>query len=228
MTSPDDEKAAQERAERERSAAAAAPTTSLGSLLQGTTLPKASHGPQQRRDRPESRAPGAGPPQAKPKEPTGKPARGGPGASPEARAEARAAELAARKRVATLTSGGVHFKLKRAGDHVQAARGSTPAKLWARLESKTYVPELTLDLRAQPTPEVTESVAAFLRLIHRRGVRQLVIAIGDGPTPDEPREQRLETVITALIQGASSPLVRAFTTAHENLGGTSSLAILLI
>jgi DNA-nicking Smr family endonuclease len=192
-----------------------APTTALGPLLQAAKLPKPS-------------SPGRAK-SAKAGAQLGAPAGGGAsravrGLSPEDREQ----EKAARKRVAALVSGGIHFKLKREGNHVQATRGSAPAKLCARLASKTYVPELTLDVRTQAGAEVRDSIASFLRLVHRRGVRQLLISVDDGTAPEQEREQRREDVIAALTQGAAAPLVRAFTTAHENLGGTKGLAVLLI
>jgi DNA-nicking Smr family endonuclease len=180
-----------------------APKTALGPLLQAAKLPA--------------------PPPVR-----SKPAKAGSEVGRRASPEDRARELEARKRVAALVSGGVHFKLKRDGEHVQATRGSAPAKLSARLTSKLFAPELTLDVRTQSGVEVRDSIAGYLRLVHRRGVRQLLITVDDGTAPVEAREQRLDDVITALTQGSSAPLVRAFSTAHENLGGTRGLAVLLI
>jgi DNA-nicking Smr family endonuclease len=178
-----------------------APTTALGPLLQAAKLPN--------------------PPPVR-----AKPAKARP--APRPSPEARASEKQARKRVAALVSGGLNFKVKREGNHVQATRGSAPAKLCARLANKTYAPELTLDVRTQAGAAMRDSIASYLRLVHRRGVRQLLITVDDGTAPEEERELRLQDVITALTQGAAAPLVRAFTTAHENLGGVHGLAVLLI
>jgi DNA-nicking Smr family endonuclease len=205
-------------------------TTSLGSLLQGTKLPKPAPsraGPHAAAATVPSHEGGAA---QSDRARSGKPSRGvqvQPGL-PDARAVARAEETAARKRVAALVSGGLHFKVKCEGEHVQAARGSSQAKLFARLVSKTYAPELTLDLTAQPDADVADSIAGFLRLVHRRGVRQIVITLHDGTAPEQVREHRRQSVIAALTQGAASPLVRAFSSAHERLGGTGSLVVLLI
>ncbi len=190
----------------------AAPTTALGALLQAAKLDKAAPQSTRRAQRTEPAKP---PKRERPR---------APGASSEAREQ----ELAARKRVAALVSGGVHFKVKRDGEQVQATRGSAAAKSYARLASKTYAPELTLDLRAQPDAEVGDGIAGYVRLVHRRGVRQLLIRIDEPTAPADVREQRRQHVVTALTLGAAAPLVRAFTSAHESLGGTRSLAVLLI
>jgi DNA-nicking Smr family endonuclease len=144
------------------------------------------------------------------------------GTSPEARDR----ELAARKRVAGLVSGGLHFTVKRQGDRVQAARVSGAAKLWARLSSKTFAPEQTLDLRGRTVAEMDGAVAVFLPVVHRRGVKQVLIPFS-GET-DEPREPREASVIAALTRGSASPLVRAFVSPHEIHGGTDALAVLLV
>jgi DNA-nicking Smr family endonuclease len=185
-----------------------APKTALGPLLQAVKLPKTEGGRLAR-----DQASGSG--RAQPSAPRPSP-------------EARARELEARKRVAALVSGGLHFKLKREADHVQATRGTAPAKLCARLASKIYAPELTFDVRTLAGADMRDSLAGYLRLVHRRGVRQLLITLDDGTASAQDREQRLQDVIVALTQGAAAPLVRAFSTAHENLGGIHGLAVLLI
>jgi DNA-nicking Smr family endonuclease len=142
------------------------------------------------------------------------------------RAEARERELAARKRVAALTSGGLHFTIKRQGDRVQAARVNGAAKLWSRLTSKTFAPEQTLDLRGRTVSEMDGAVAGFLPVVHRRGVK-LVLVPFSGET-GEPREEREAGAIAALTRSSAAPLVRAFASPHEVHGGTQALAVLLI
>lgn len=195
---------------------APAPTTALGPLLSAANLPKPSRG----RGKPANEGKAGGTRADR----TDHQASRAPRTSPEERAR----ELEARKRVAALVSGGIGFKLKREGNHVQGTRGASSAKLCARLSSKTYAPELRLDVRTQAGVEVRDSIASYLRLVHRRGVRQLLVIIDDGTSPEQDREQRLQDAIAALTQGAAAPLVRAFTTAHESLGGTQALAVLLI
>ncbi len=141
--------------------------------------------------------------------------------------EERANELAARKRVAALVSGGVHFKIKREGGRVQGQRGSGSAKLLARITSKTFTPEVTLDLRGQPFAAARDAIAGFIKVHHRRGVQQLLITF-DPPSEEAGAESALEAVIAGLTMGAASALVRAFASARDNLGGDTALAVLLI
>ena len=70
-------------------------------------------------------------------------------------------------------------------------------------------------------------MANFLRMHHRRGVRQLSIVFDPGPGADEAASA-LETIVAALTRGQSAALVRAFSSAHESRGGAATLAVLLI
>jgi DNA-nicking Smr family endonuclease len=141
--------------------------------------------------------------------------------------EKRALELAARKRVAALLSGGVHFKIREDAGRIHGERGSGSAKLAARVGSKHFSPEVTLDLRARPMADAEEAIASFVRTHHRRGVRQLSIVFDRVPAADQAATA-LEAVIAALTRGQSAALVRAFSSAHESLGGAATLAVLLI
>jgi len=141
--------------------------------------------------------------------------------------EKRALELAARKRVAALLSGGVHFKIREDAGRIHGERGSGSAKLAARVGGKHFSPEVTLDLRARPAADTEEAIANFVRTHHRRGVRQLSIVFDPVPSADEA-PSALEAIVTALTRGQSAALVRAFSSAHESLGGPATLAVLLI
>jgi DNA-nicking Smr family endonuclease len=141
--------------------------------------------------------------------------------------EKRALELAARKRVAALISGGVHFKIRRDAGRIHGERGAGSAKLAARVGSKHFSPEVTLDLRARPAAHTEEAVANFVRTHHRRGVQQLSILFDPAPDADEAASA-LEAIVAALTHGQSAALVRAFSSGHESLGGAAALAVLLI
>ncbi len=144
-----------------------------------------------------------------------------------ATAEERANEVAARKRVAALVSGGLHFKIKREGNTVQGQRGSGSAKLVALITSKTFTPEVTLDLRGLPNVIPRDAIAAFVNMHHRRGVKRLLIAF-DLSSDEAGAQGGLDTMITALTLGPAAALVRAFASARENLGGNAAFAVLLI
>ncbi|HKP63126.1 MAG TPA: hypothetical protein VJV78_40595 [Polyangiales bacterium] len=147
--------------------------------------------------------------------------------APRVDSEKRAREIEARKRVAALVSGGLHFKIKRHDGQIHGQRGTGSTKLAARLASKNFSSEVTLDLRAQPAVDVGAAIASFVRAHHRRGVRQLSIVFS--PLPNEnPEEAAIELVVAALITSAAAPLVRAFSSVHPSLGGNTTLAVLLI
>lgn len=147
-----------------------------------------------------------------------------------ARGDARSIEeeRAARKRVAALVAGGLHFKVKRTGDQIQAGRGAGAPKLWARLSSKSFTPEHTLDLRGRPLPEIGDAIAAFLGHVHRRGVKHVLVPFADAPRGDPSREPSAQAMIDALTRGSAAPIVRAFASAHDEHGGVDALAVLLV
>jgi DNA-nicking Smr family endonuclease len=142
-------------------------------------------------------------------------------------AEARGIEAAARKRVAGLVAGGLHFKIKRERGRIQGQRGAGSSKLAARVAGKGFAPEVTLDLREKPAAEVPDAIANFVSAQHRRGVKQMAIVFEPAPAGDEA-DSMMEAVVKALTMGASAALVRAFSTAHESRGGSTALAVLLI
>jgi DNA-nicking Smr family endonuclease len=144
-----------------------------------------------------------------------------------ASAEERTRELAARKRVAALVSGGLHFKIKREDGRIQGQRGASSTKLVTRLTSKGFSPEVTLDLRGQPTVNARDAIAGFVSVHHRRGVQQMSIVF-DPPSGEADADSALEMIVAALTLGPAAALVRAFSSARESLGGNTALAVLLI
>lgn len=145
---------------------------------------------------------------------------------PRGSPEERANELAARKRVAALVSGSLHFKVKREGDQIQAHRGASATKVINRLTSKTFSPEVTLDLRGQATSKLRDAIPGFVTLHHRRGVQQMSILF-DPPVEGET-ESALDAIVAALTLGSAAALVRGFASARETPGVKNALALLLI
>jgi len=140
----------------------------------------------------------------------------------------RAEEMAARKRLAELVSGGVHFKIRREDEYVTAYRSEGSRKLVDRLGGQGFAAEATLDLHGERTARVSELVPRFVRGHHRRGARNLLIIVGKGLHSEDGTGVLLPAVIDALTQGLCAPLVRGFATAHHRLGGTGAIAVLLI
>ena len=140
----------------------------------------------------------------------------------------RAEEQAARKRLAALVSGGVHFKVKREDEFVQAYRSEASGKVVAKLSGKGFAPEATLDLHGERAAKVSDTVAAFVRLHHRRGARHLLIIVGKGLHSEAGTGVLQPALVDALTQGLCAPLVRGFATAHSTLGGAGAVAVLLV
>jgi DNA-nicking Smr family endonuclease len=142
--------------------------------------------------------------------------------------EDRAAEAAARKRLAALVSGGIHFKIKLEDGYVQGQRSEVPSKLVLRLGGKAFAPDATLDLHGERTARVTDVVEAFVRGHHRRGAKHLLVIVGKGLHSEDGQGVLLHALIDALTKGGAAPLVRCFASAHTNLGGTGAVAVLLV
>jgi len=140
----------------------------------------------------------------------------------------RAEELAARKRLAELVSGGVHFKIQREDEFVRAYRSESSRKLIDKLGGQGFVPEATLDLHGERTARLSDHVSAFVRAHHRRGARHLLIIVGKGLHSEDGNGVLLPALIEALTQGLCAPLVRGFSSAHARLGGSGAVAVLLI
>ncbi|MEY4583040.1 MAG: hypothetical protein RL701_7743 [Pseudomonadota bacterium] len=140
----------------------------------------------------------------------------------------RAEEQAARKRLAALVSGGVHFKIKREDEFVVAYRSEASRKLVDKLGGQGFVAEATLDLHGARTAQLDEQVATFVRSHHRRGARHLLVIVGKGLHSNDGVSVLLPAVIEALTQGLCAPLVRGFATAHQRHGGSGALAVLLV
>lgn len=142
--------------------------------------------------------------------------------------EERLEEQAARKRLAELVSGGVHFKVLREDEYVRAYRNEGARKLVDRLGGQGFQPEATLDLHGERTARLTDVVSAFVRAHHRRGARHVLFIVGKGLHSEDGTSALLPALIEALTHGLAAPLVRGFATAHARLGGTGAVAVLLI
>ena len=115
-------------------------------------------------------------------------------------------------------------RIKREGDQVQGLRTASATKLIARLTSKGFSPEVTLDLRGQPPASFRDAIAGFVSVHHRRGVQQLSILF-DRAAGEGDADSVLDAVVAGLTLGAAAPLVRAFASAR---GNDTALSVLLI
>lgn len=137
-------------------------------------------------------------------------------------------EAAARKRLAALVAGGIHFKWKKEDGFVVGQRPGVQPKVMQRLSSKSFAPDSTLDLHGEVTARVSDVVATFVRAHHRRGAKQVLIISGKGLHSENGQGVLLDALIDALTNGGAAPLVRCFASAHANLGGSGAVAVMLI
>lgn len=140
----------------------------------------------------------------------------------------REEEAAARKRLAALVSGGIHFKVKVEDGYVLGQRSEVQPKITQKLSGKSFAPDATLDLHGEITARVSDVVSTFVRTHHRRGAKQMLIIVGKGLHSEDGQGVLLDALIDALTNGGAAPLVRCFATAHANLGGTGAVAVMLV
>lgn len=137
-------------------------------------------------------------------------------------------EAAARRRLAALVSGGIHFKVKTEDGYVIGQRNEVQPKLVQKLSGKNFAPDATLDLHGEVTARVSDVVSTFVRAHHRRGGKQLLIIVGKGLHSEDGQGVLLDALIDALTHGGAAPLVRCFASAHANLGGRGAVAVMLV
>jgi DNA-nicking Smr family endonuclease len=140
----------------------------------------------------------------------------------------REEEAAARKRLAALVSGGIHFKVKTEDGFVIGQRSEVQPKVTQKLGGKGFAPDATLDLHGEVTARVSDIVATFVRSHHRRGAKHVLVIVGKGLHSEDGQGVLLHALIDALTKGGAAPLVRCFASAHANLGGSGAVAVQLI
>jgi DNA-nicking Smr family endonuclease len=140
----------------------------------------------------------------------------------------REEEAAARKRLAALVAGGIHFKVKVEDGYVTGQRAEVSVKEAQKLSGKSFTADEQLDLHGQRAASVSELVSGFVRKHHRRGAKQLLIIVGKGLHSEDGQGVLLDALVDALTNGGAAPLVRCFASAHSNLGGSGAVAVLLV
>jgi DNA-nicking Smr family endonuclease len=141
---------------------------------------------------------------------------------------ALAADREARERLGALVAGDVKFELQAERDgYVQALRQGTNRKLLSAVQSKSFAPDATLDLHGFRAAEAASRVHDFVRHEHKRGARRLLLIVGKGSHSEDGASVLGPVVREALIRSGAAPLISAFASAHESLGGRGALAVLL-
>ena len=130
----------------------------------------------------------------------------------------------ARARLAALVAGGVRFDVVRDGDEGRGPRaGSSEAALRALMRNDAR-PGATLDLHGMRATEAEREVVRFLRAEQRRGMRRVLIVHGKGLHSDGGAVL-CDVVVRAITEGGAAPVVQAFVTASNALGGSGALLI---
>jgi DNA-nicking Smr family endonuclease len=136
------------------------------------------------------------------------------------------AEDEARARLDALVAQDVKFRIERDRDYVSAMRLNEPSRLLRELGLRTRADE-SLDLHGMNQRQAREEVASFVRKMHRRGLDLLCIVHGKGIHSEDGVGVLREVAVDALLQTGAAPLVRAFVTAPDALGGSGALLVLL-
>lgn len=144
-----------------------------------------------------------------------------------AAAPLRSADEEARARLGALVAGGVRFEIEREDELVRGRRVGTPPSVDAELGRRGVAPEGILDLHGKSGAEAERAVVRFVRARQRRGARRLCIVHGKGKHSEGGLGVLRERVIHALTEGGAAPVVLAFSTASQELGGSGALVVQL-
>jgi DNA-nicking Smr family endonuclease len=132
----------------------------------------------------------------------------------------------ARARLAALVAGGVRFEVQRSDDdRVEGLRSGTPPAILRALARRDASPEATVDLHGMLAAEAEAEVLRFVRRAHRNGARRVCIVHGKGLHSEGGTGVLKEAVVRALTEGGAAPVVVAFASAAEALGGRGALIV---
>jgi len=155
--------------------------------------------------------------------------RGGPSETVvQASAMARSSEIEARARLDALVGGGGSVRVERQDEYVSGLRDGVAKPTLKRLRSAGVRPEAKLDLHGEHAADVATLVNKFVRMQHKKHLHVLLIIHGKGRHSEGGIGVLGDRVVAALSAGGPAPLVAAFTTAHEDHGGTGALIVELV
>ncbi|MBX3274956.1 MAG: Smr/MutS family protein [Sandaracinaceae bacterium] len=145
-----------------------------------------------------------------------------------ARVRGSGADEEARARLAALVAGAIRFCVEREDDRVRGWRADGAERAARELERRGVVPEATLDLHGMRAAEAERALVRFVRHQHRRGVRRVCVIHGKGLHSEGGAGVLADRVIHALTEGGAAPVVTAFATAPQELGGAGALLVQLV
>jgi DNA-nicking Smr family endonuclease len=134
------------------------------------------------------------------------------------------AEDQARARLQALVAQDVRFRIQAERDFVSGSRIDADARVVRELRRRTRASE-TLDLHGMTQRESNDAVVSFVRRCHSKGIDTVCIIHGKGQHSEAGLGVLRDTVIRALTETGAAPLVRAFVTAPEMLGGSGAVLV---
>ena len=96
---------------------------------------------------------------------------------------------------------------------------------WSASCAAARAPAETLDLHGMNQRESREAVVRFVRRCHRKGIDIVCIVHGKGQHSEAGLGVLRDTAVKALTETGAAPLVRAFVTAPDMLGGGGALLV---
>ncbi len=137
------------------------------------------------------------------------------------------AEDLARARLAALVAQDVRFRIERDRDYVSGSRVEADARVVRELRRRSRATE-TLDLHGMTQRESAEAVMSFVRRCHAKGIDILCIVHGKGHHSDAGLGVLRDVTVNTLTETGIAPMVRAFVTAPEVMGGSGALMVELL
>lgn len=139
-----------------------------------------------------------------------------------------AEDAAARARLDALVGGGVRFDIRYTGDGgVEGLRQGLHSKHLRALRQITAEPSRRCDLHGLRAEVAVTRVGRFVREACRDGERVVLIVHGKGKHSPGGVGVLAECVVEALSTGGAAPVVTAFVSAPERLGGAGALLVRL-
>jgi DNA-nicking Smr family endonuclease len=136
----------------------------------------------------------------------------------------KSSEDEARARLDALVAQDVRFRIQIDRDYVEGSRSEAPPRIVRELARRTRA-SATLDLHGRTKSEAQNEIVSFVRKSHRLGLDVLCIVHGKGQHSEGGQGVLRDVALAALTETGAAPLVLAFVTASDALGGSGALLV---
>ena len=133
----------------------------------------------------------------------------------------------ARARLDAFVGQARRFVVEQDGDELRGRRDDVTRAQAAQLFARVAAPEQKLDLHGLRSEDAARQVVTFTRAAQRMGKRVVLIVHGRGQHSAGGVGVLPEVVREALSRGGAAPVVRAFMSAPQRLGGSGALLVFL-